>query len=154
MQKGVEARFRARIAEPLHEPLPQLIVMNKILADIDDFVHSPRSTVTVLYGEEYPDADYGDPDAIRRVDCNHLIENGEYVDKVPLHVVDKPGRYLPAALRPLVWRVSPAGPRVLHVSGLGTEEAWSLNRTRATLALRDRGFDSLADGYTAFYLSA
>jgi len=43
---------------------------------------------------------------------------------------------------------------VLHVSGLGTEEAWSLKHTRATLVLRDRGFDSLADGYTALYLSA
>jgi hypothetical protein len=154
VQKGVEARFRARTAEPLHEPLPQLIVMNKLLADLDDFVYSPRSTVRVLYGEAYPQADYGDSDAIRRVDCKNLIENGKYVDAVPLHVVDKPGRYLRAALRPLVWRVSPVGPRVLHVSGLGTEEAWSLNRTRATSALRDRGFGGLADDYTAFYLAA
>ena len=45
--KGVEARFRSRVPEPLHEPRPQLIVMNKMLADIADFVYSPRSTVTV-----------------------------------------------------------------------------------------------------------
>ena len=29
-----------------------------------------------------------------------------------------------------------------------------MNRTRATLALRDLGLASLADGYTAFYLSS
>ena len=73
---------------------------------------------------------------------------------MPLHLVDKPGRYLREALRVVCWRVSPAGPRVLSVSGLDTEQAWSMNRTRATLALRDLGLTSLADGYTAFYLSS
>ncbi len=154
VQRGVEARFAARVSRPLHEPRPQLIVMNKMMAEHEGFLHSPRSTVSVLYGEEYPEADYSDSAGIRRHDSNQLVDEAEWVDRMPLHLVDKPGRYLREALRVLSWRVSPAGPRVLHVSGLDTEQAWSMNRTGVTLALRDLGLTSLADGYTTFYLSS
>ena len=154
VQKGVEARFRARIAEPLHEPRPQLIVMNKLLAEIDEFVYSPRSTVTVLYGEDYPKGDYTDSDAIRRYDAGNLLRDDEWVGQSGLQVVDKPGRYLWQALRLVTWRVSPVGPRVLHVLGVETEDAWSMNRTTVAAAMRDRGFGDLADGYTDYYLSS
>ena len=154
VQKGVEARFRARTPEPLHEPRPQLLVMNKLLAEIDEFVYSPRSTVTVLYGEEYPKGDYTDSDAIRRYDCANLLRDDEWVGQSGLQVVDKPGRYLWQALRAVTWRVSPTGPRVLHVLGVETEDAWSMNRTTVARAMRDRGFGSLADGYIDYYLSS
>lgn len=154
IQAGVEARFNARIARPLHHPRPQLIVMNKLMADLERFVHAPRSTVTVLYGETYPKADYGDPDAIRRNDSANLVETGAWVSQVPLQAIDRPGRYLREVLSRLVWRVSPVGPLVLHISGLDTEHVWSLNRTRVTAALRDLGLDYLADQYSGFYLAA
>ena len=154
VQRGVEARFAARISRPLHEPRPQLIVMNKMMADHEGFLHSPRSIVRVLYGEDYPEADYSDSAGVRRHDSSRLVDAAGWVEKMPLHLVDRPGLYLREALRPLVWRVSPTGPRVLHVSGLDTEQAWSINRTRVTLALRDLGLTSLADGYSAFYLSS
>ena len=154
VQKGVEVRFAARISRPLHEPRPQLIVMNKMMVEHEGFLHSPRSTVSVLYGEEYPEAGYGDSAGIMRHDATQLVSEAEWVDAMPLHLVDRPGRYLRDALRQLVWRVSPAGPRVLHVSGLDAEQAWSMNRTRVTLALRDLGMAGLADAYVAFYLSS
>lgn len=154
VQKGVEARFAARVPRPLHEPRPQLIVMNKMMAEHEGFLHSPRSTVSVLYGEEYPEADYSDSASIRRHDAAQLVGEAAWVDRMPLHLVDKPGRYLREAPRQLVWRVSPAGPRVLHVSGVDTERAWSMNRTGVTHALRDLGLVGLADGYAAFYLSS
>ena len=154
VQKGVEARFAARVPLPLHEPRPQLIVMNKMMAEHEGFLHSPRSTVSVLYGEEYPEADYSDSAGIRRHDATQLVGEAAWVDRMPLHLVDKPGRYLREALRQLVWRVSPAGPRVLHVSGLDTKQAWSMNRTGVTQSLRELGLASLADGYAAFYLSS
>ena len=154
VQKGVEARFAARVPRSLHEPRPQFIVMNKMMAEHEGFLHSPRSTVKVLYGEEYPEADYGDSAGIRRHDATQLVGEAAWVDRMPLHLVDKPGRYLREGLRQLVWRVSPAGPRALHVSGVDTERAWSMNRTRVTQALRDLGLVGLADGYAAFYLSS
>ena len=154
VQEGVEALFAARIPQPLHEPRPQLIVMNKMMAEREDFLHSPRSTVSVLYGEEYPEADYSDAAAIRRRDSIGLIDEAGWVDRMPLHLVDRPGRYLREALRQLVWRVSPAGPSVLHVSGIDTEKAWSMNRTRITPALSELGLTGMADAYAAFYLSS
>jgi hypothetical protein len=154
VQRKVELRYRSEVSQPLHEPRPQLILMNKLMTELDGFVFSPRRTVQVLYGEDYPAGDYSNPDRIRRGDCGRLIEDEEYLGKLPLQVVDKPGRYLWESMRALVWRVSPIGPRVLHISGVGTEEAWSQNRTRAVSMLRDLGHGSLADGYTRFYLSA
>ena len=154
VQRGVEARFAARISRPLHEPRPQLIVMNKMMAEFEDFLHSPRLIVRVLYGENYPEADYSGSASIRRHDSTRLVDEAGWVDKMPLHLVDKPGRYLREALRALVWRVSPTGPRALHVYGLDTEQAWSMNRTRVTLALRDLGLTSLADGYADFYMAS
>ena len=154
IQKGVEARFRATVPDPLHEPRPQLIVMNKMLAKIADFVYSPRSTVTVLYGEEYPKGDYSDADAIRRYDSANLVGEAEWTENSGLSVIDKPGRYFWQAMRAVTYRVSPTAPRVLHVLGADTEEAWSMNRTKATAAMRDRGLHGLADDYTDYYLSS
>ncbi len=154
MQAGIEACFEERISRPVHHPRLQLIVMNRVIEELEGFVYSPRSTVTVLHGEAYPEADYSDPDAIRRFDASDLVEKAAWVDRMPLHVVDKPGIYAREALRQLVWRVAPAGPLALHISGLDTEHAWSLNRTRVTAALRDLGLGNLADAYRDFYLAA
>ena len=150
---GVEALFAARMAHPLHEPRPQLVILNKMMAEIEGFVHSPQSTVVVLYGEDYPKGDYTDSDAIRRQDAGNLAYESGWVDKMPLQLVDRPGRYLREATRALSWRITPIGPRVLHVSGLDTERAWNMNRTKVAMALRDRGFASLADDYIAYYLA-
>ncbi len=154
IQAGIEACFKDRIARPIHQPRLQLIVMDKLMAEREGFVHAPRSTVTVLHGEAYPEADYSDPHAIRRYNSADLVEQAAWVERVPLQVIDKPGVYAREGLRQLVWRVAPVGPLVLHISGLDTEHVWSLNRTRATAALRDLGFTNLADDYRAFYLAA
>ena len=150
---GVEVLFASRMASPLHQPRPQLVILNKMMAEIEGFAHSPQSTVMALYGEDYPRGDYGNPDAIRRQDAANLAYESGWVDKMPLQLVDRPGRYLREATRVLSWRISPIGSRVLHVSGLDTERAWSMNRTKVAMALRDCGFASLADDYIAYYLS-
>ena len=82
-----------------------------------------------------------------------LVERADFVERVPLLAIDRPWIYAREVLGQLVWKVSPVGPLVLHISGLGTEHVWSLNRTRVTAALRDLGLADLADSYTAFYLS-
>lgn len=154
IQAGIEACFNERIARPIHHPRLQLIVLNTIIDELEGFVHAPRSTVTVLHGEPYPEADYSDPDGIRRFDASDLVEKAAWVDQMPLHLIDKPGIYAREGLRQLVWRVAPAGPLALHVSGLDTAHVWSLNRTSVTAALRDLGLGDLADAYRDFYLAA
>ena len=154
IQAGIEACFQERFAQPVHHPRLQLLVLNTLIAGLEGFVHAPRSTVTVLHGEAYPEADYSDPGAIRRFDAADLVEKAAWVKQMPLHLVDKPGIHAREGLRHLVWRVGPAGPLVLHISGLDTAHVWSLNRTRAAAALRDLGLGDLADAYRDFYLAA
>ena len=154
VQRSAELGYASRVGRSLHEPRPQLIVMNKMMAELDDFVLSPSPTVGVLHGEAFPEGDYTDRDRIRRGECGRLIEDEQSVGGLPLSLVDKPGKYVWQGVRVMVWRVSPTGPRALHISGIETEEAWSLNRTGVVPALRDLGLDSLADCYTGFYVSA
>ena len=155
IQKQVERLYFSKISEPLHTPRPQLIVLNQFLQDRDrDFVGSPPGAVEVLYGEEPDPPDYQEPDRIRRGECIQTIKDAGHLEALPMQVIDKPGRYLWQSLRDLTWRVSPAGPRVLHISGLGTADVWSLNRTAVVAKLNEAGRHCLADDYAAFYMFA
>ena len=152
IQHKVELRYLSKVNQPVHAPRPQLVIVNKLMKDLE-FVHSPRSTVKVLFGTEYPLADYSNPDRIRRGDCNRLLEAVAYLTGFPLNVIDRPGKYVLESLRPLVWLVSPAGPRVLDLSGIDTETAWSLNRTDVVSMLEKLDQPDLARHYSEFYLS-
>ena len=152
IHREVERAYLSKIKEPLHTPRPQLIVVNKMVRELE-FVHSPRETVRVLYGEEYPLADYSDPDSIRRVECERLLADGAYLADYPLHIIDRFGRYIWESLRTLAWRVSPAGPRALHILGVDTAPAWSVNRTRIVAMLAELGEADLADRYLEFYIA-
>ena len=154
VQAAIEACFEERIARPLHHPRLQLLVMNQLMAERRGFVHSPPSTVVVLHGEPYPQADYSSLDTIRRHNAADLVERAEFVQLVPLLAVDRLWTHARDVLGQLVWRVSPAGPLVLHISGLDTGHVWTLNRTQVTTALQDLALYDLANAYTAFYLSA
>jgi len=75
------------------------------------------------------------------------------VANVSRRLIDRPGPYLWDLLRSLSWRVSPIGSRVLSVSGMAPEEAWSMNRTRIAAALHERGLEQIAEPWQQFYLS-
>lgn len=153
INREVERAYLSKVTDPLHLPRPQLIVVNRMVQQIE-FVHSPRSTVRTLFGEEYPQADYSDPDAVRRIECDRLmIDAGYLASDYPLHIIDRFGKYLAEGLRTLAWRVSPAGPRALHILGLDTETAWSLNRTGIVNLLAETGEQELAWSYLEFYVS-
>lgn len=152
IQSKVETKFFSKVDKPLHVPRPQLVILNTLLRE-EGYVPSPKSVVSVLYGKDYPQADYSDSDKIRSSECQRIIKEEEYLSKFPLHIIDKPSRYLWDALRSLVWRVSPVGPRVLHILGLETEKAWSSNRTRIVSLLEEMGENQLVQDYAEFYLS-
>ena len=154
VQAAIEACFDERIPQPLHRPRPQILVLNKLMAERKGFVYAPRSTVVVLHGEAYPKDDYSDPDAIRRHNAADLVERAEFVQRVPLLAIDRPWTYSRDLLSQLTWRISPVGPLALHLSGLDTQHVWTFNRTRVTAVLQDLALHDLADAYTAFYLSA
>ncbi len=153
VQAAIEACFENRCPRALHRPRPQLLVLNKLMAERKGFVYAPRSTVVVLQGEPYPKDDYSNPDTIRRHNAADLVERAEFVQRVPLLAIDRPWTYSRDLLSQLTWRISPVGPLVLHLSGSETEHVWTLNRTRATAVLQDLALHDLADAYSAFYLS-
>jgi len=153
VQARVEERYFARVSKPLHVPRPQLLVLNRLILS-EDYVPSPRPTVSVLYGKDAPDPDYSDPDRIRHTDCKRLLAEAEYLKHLPHQAVDRLAGYIRESLRQMSWRVSPAGPRVLHVLGLSTEKAWSVNRTEAVSLLKEMGQEQLARDYADYYLSA
>ena len=154
VQSGAERRYLSKVRSPLHTPRPQVLVLNQVMSELDDFIHAPATTVEALFGDDYPAGDYTDPESIRRTECGRLIEDFRFIEKLPMHVIDRPGRYIWEAVRSLVWRVSPTGPRVLHLSGLGSEEAWSLNRTAIVPRLVEAGQGALAQSYLGHYVSA
>ena len=151
IQSKVEARYFSKAPSPLHVPRPQLVILNQLLRN-EDYIPSPQNVVSVLYGKEYEKPDYSNPEKIRLIDCNRLISEEEYLSRFPLHVIDKPSRYIWDSLKVLVWRVAPTGPRVLHILGMPTEKAWSINRTKIVSFLKEMGEYQLAHDYSVFYL--
>lgn len=153
VQARVEERYFSKVPQPLHVPRPQLLVLNRLLLS-EDYVPSPRSTVAVLYGKDAPDPDYGDGDRIRRTDCRRLLAEADFLKQLPHQAVDRLAGYIRECLRPMSWRVSPAGPRVLHILGLPTEKAWSINRTEAFTLLKEMDQEQLGRDYADYYLHA
>ena len=150
IQSLIEQRYFDRVPNPLHVPRPQLIILNKLLRE-PDYIPTPESTVTCLYGKEAPKATY-DEGRVRPVDCERLRQEEEFLALLPLRFIDKPARYLWEAMRAIVWHVSPVAPRVLHLMELSTRDAWTMNRTAMVSRLNDMGESRLATDYSAFYL--
>ncbi len=154
IQSRVEERYFLKVPEPLHVPMPQLTLLNDLLHN-KDYVHPPRKVVSVLYGKDAPDPDYSNPDRIRSTDARRLLDEEEFLKKrLPRQAVDRPARYIWQTLRLMSWRVSPTGPRVLHILGLPTKEAWSVNRTIAVSLMEEMGEETLAQDYADYYLNA
>lgn len=151
IQSRVEERYFSKKEKPLHVPRPQIIVLNQLLRE-EDYVPTPEGAVSVLYGKEYPKADYTDQDRIRFIDCRRVLEEEKFLSELPSRIIDKPSRYIWDSLRALVWHISPVAPRVLHMLGLPTKKAWSINRTEAVSHLKEKGEDQLAQHYSQFYL--
>lgn len=152
IQRAVEARYRVKCPRPIHTPRPQLMVMNELL-NKPGYMHSPRGTVEVLFGQDYPAADYSAVREIERAKCHDLLDNADGVRRFPLRVVDRPGEYLAEVLRDLGYRVAPAGPIVLHLARLDPLTVWSMNRTEIARALWGIGYCGIAAAYVRYYLA-
>lgn len=152
IQSKVETLYFSKSPNPLHIPRPQLMVLN-LLMEEKDFIPTPKSAVSVLYGKDYPKPDYSNDEKIKNIDRNRILSEEKFLSEFSLKVIDKPSKYISESLRTLVWHVSPIVPRVLHILGISTEEAWSINRSRSVLLLREMGEKQLALDYADYYLS-
>jgi hypothetical protein len=152
LQAAAEAAYFAKVPQPVHVPRPQLLVLNSFLNDAD-FVQTPAEAITVVYGRDYPQGAPLEPEKVKALDAKRLAGEAEYIARFPMHAVDKPAKYLWEALRGMVWRVSPAAPRVLSLLGAPFAEAWTANRTGVVALLQNLGERALAGHYSQFYLS-
>ncbi len=153
VQQQIGQRFFERCSHPLHVPRPQIVILNDLLAS-SDCVSSPRSAVTVLHGVEYPVVGPCDETHLRAIDCRRMLDESEFLRRLPSKIIDRPGHYLWEALRSIAWHISSVGPRVLHLAGIPMDEAWSMNRTRMVQELARRGEEEFAETYATYYLAA
>lgn len=147
----IEKIYLSQIKNPVHLPRPQIMILNKIMKD-ENFIPTPCSSVRVIFGKDYPEPVYPEDKVLRDIDSKRILEAEDFIERLPLRLIDRPGSYLRTVLREMTWRVSPCGPRVLSLLGMGVEEAWSINRTRIISTLRKYGNKELAEHYTDFYL--
>jgi len=150
VQSQVERRFSQKVSDPLHVPRPQLLLLNTLERE-ENYVPSPRKTVKVLFGEEYPLGDYSDECMIRAMDCKRLGEEAEYLRTFALHAIDKPYKYIWTSVRTINWHIAPSGPRILSLLGMPPEDAWSMNRTRVVAFLIEKGEEAVARDYSSYY---
>lgn len=151
VQARLERGYAERVPEPFHTPRPQFVVLNDIV-DQPDYTPPDPSLVRVLKGEPLARQTY-DTERIREVDCRMALSHEGFVEKLPASAIDKPGRLLWKVLRDLTFRVSPAGPRAVHLLGGQTELAWESNRTAIYSALIDLEAEEIAEGYAGYYLA-
>lgn len=151
IQTKIENNYFSKIPNPLHLPRPQLVILNRLKKD-ENYIPSPQNTVSVLYGESQPEPNYNEPEKIRAIDRARLMSEEDFISASPLKLIDRPSKYLWDYMRTLVWHVSPTGPRVLHILGLSTEKAWSMNRTRIVSSLKEMGKYQIAKDYSDFYM--
>jgi len=152
LQAAAEAAYFAKVPRPVHVPRPQLLVLNPFINEAD-FMQTPAEAITVVYGRDYPEGAPLEPEKVKTLDAKRLAGEAEYLARFPMRVSDKPAKYLWEALRGIVWRVSPTGPRVLYLLGVPFADAWTANRTGVVALLEDLGESEFADRYTRFYLS-
>jgi hypothetical protein len=155
LQADYEARFAARVPAPLHYPRPQIMVINRHLAN-PAFLAGPPGTSRTLHGKEHDEVrpQPSDPEFVRAVDRESLLNprEQEWIGRLADHVFDRPAKYLWQPVRDASWRVAPTGPRVLSILGASFAEAWGHNRTGVCERLLAAGQHDLAASYAGYYL--
>jgi hypothetical protein len=154
IQAGYERRFAARCPHPFHFPRPQIQVINGQLGSPDWFSPPPGLAKTLFGIESEQVRPPPTQDRVQKADLAHLVDPAipELLGRLPMWLIDRPGRYLWQALRDFGWRVGPTASRVLTVDGADYEAAWGGNRTRIIQTLVEVGEDELAEAYAGFYL--
>lgn len=152
VQRDIGERYQRKCPQSIHTPRPQIMILNTLLRR-PGYMHSPPDSARVLFGEDYPAADYSGADGIERYKCHDLLAFADILDRYPYQVFDRPDKYLAELLRDLSYRVSPVGPITLHLAGLDPMTAWSMNRTHVTRALEDIGERDLAETYVGYFLA-
>ena len=141
--------FREQNPRHLHVPRTQLINLKDLGDDVSIIFPKPE-TVRVLIGN-YDKYKEQDDDFIRRIDRFRLIEEEDFLSKMPKSIIDRTGIDLFTLIRRMVWRVSPAPVRLLTQIDDCPMDLWSVNRTELARLLEEEGYEQIAENYQDYY---
>ncbi len=138
----VEATFRRRVPQPLHQPRSQVLILNEAQRRSPSW---SRSHAEILRGAPYPGTD---PTALE--DRETLLAGSAGAAALGLSFMDKLGPEVKAALRAVGWRVSSLAARLLGALGAGSG-VWAQPRSLLFPDLRECGCGDVADALDAYF---
>ena len=137
-----------------HLPRLQIILINKIIKNLDTFVYPRLKDVYVLYGEPNFPAQLPFQE-IQQIDLTNLKRLKETLEKIPIDLIDRtdPFEYY-NLLRRMNYIISPSPVRVLTQVLLDENpyDIWAWNTTKIIQMLKKSALDELASSYKNYYL--
>jgi len=145
------ALFAARFPDAVHTPRPQLILLHEMERQ-PGYLPAPHETVRPLHGADYPRTTADDYARERDGDARRFLADAAFLDdEAPGQLMDRPGRFAWQVVSRLMWRMGPAGARLLTWLGHEPRAAWSLHRTAIVRELERRTGQGIATAYVDFY---
>lgn len=138
----------------IHLPRVQLVILNKITADLINFTYPRTQDVKILYGNPiFPqEVEY---DLVRNRDRQELLKLQDTLRIIPEALRDRSDKYeLYIVLRRMNFLVSPTPVRLLTQLLVDDNpyDIWIWNRTTITGKLKELNFHSIANNYEQYYL--
>ncbi len=138
----------------LHLPRIQMVLLDKIVVDMNDFVYPRYQDVHVLFGKPaFPrEVEY---DYIRKVDKNGILKLNDVLLDIPIALRDRSDKFeYYNLLRRMNYYVSPSPVRLLSQLLLKENpyNIWTWNRTTIKKNLEALSLDRLANVYEKYYL--
>lgn len=151
ISKRYEEVFIRLQPEHLHIPRSQLMIINRLTADVN-YVPPRMQDIHLLMGE-IPKPEFPTDDEIRKIDKQNLMDYDKFIETLPRRIFDRTGLDYWTIVREMTWRVSPCPIRLLTQLIDNPLDIWSWNRTTITNELRSHGYNDISNHYRDFYVS-
>ncbi|MGV9170503.1 MAG: hypothetical protein ACOC38_11255 [Promethearchaeia archaeon] len=152
ISREYEKAFLKSRPDRLHIPRTQLVSMQR-LEELVNYVPPRKQDVKMLIGD-FEKQDFPPESRIREIDRSNLLSDEEFLNDMPMMVVDRTGLDFWNAIRRMNWRVSPAPARLLSQLHDNPIETWAWNRSTIVRNLEKHSYDKIGELYTDFYMSA
>jgi len=147
-----ETRFLQSYPDHLHIPRPQVLPLARLKKHVM-YVPPRPGDMRMLIGEFEPES-LPDIQTIRGIDLENLQDIPEFLETLPLTVIDRTGIEFWTVIRMMTWRVSPSPVRLLSQTYENPLDLWVWNRTSIEDLMVEHGYETLAGSFHGFYLSA
>lgn len=150
--EDIEKKFRKINPKFYHMPELQLNSLNK-LYELKEYRSTPSKVIKLLYGKPYPVHQMSKGKTIR-ISVKQVIDERKYINKLPNRLLDKNAVSMKKFLKDIGWHISPSSMNFLVAKGIPYSEAFSMNRTNVSSALKKLGYKDAAENFEGFYYHA